>query len=106
MSRPRNPVVGVGKESEDVATPEAGGRRSGKGRSPHRQLEPNAAAERSAWRLEHLRTCPRSLMAPFALGSLGVESLLRHRSLSGALVVRDVYVAARSWEPWCRELFA
>ena len=41
-------------------------------------------------------TCPRSLMAPFALGSLGVESLLRHRSLLGALVFRDVYVAARS----------
>ena len=49
-------------------------------------------------------TCPRSLMAPFALGNLGVESLLRHRSLLGALVFRDVYVAARSWEPWCREL--
>ena len=28
-------------------------------------------------------------MAPFALGSLGVESLLRHRSLLGALVFRD-----------------
>ena len=50
-------------------------------------------------------TCPRWLMAPFALGNLGVESLLRHRSLLGALVFRDVYVAARSWEPWCRELF-
>ena len=25
-------------------------------------------------------TCPRSLMAPFALGSFGVESLLRHRN--------------------------
>ena len=50
-------------------------------------------------------TCPRWLMAPFALGSLAVQSLLRHRSLLGALVSRDVYVAARSWEPWCRELF-
>ena len=41
-------------------------------------------------------TCPRWLMAPFALGSLGVESLLRHRSLLGALVFKDCYVAARS----------
>ena len=46
-------------------------------------------------------TCPRWLMAPVALGSLGAESLLRHRSLLGALVFRDCYVAARSWEPWC-----
>ena len=44
-------------------------------------------------------------MAPFALGSHGVESLLRHRSLLGALVFRDVYVAARSWEPWRSKLF-
>ena len=43
-------------------------------------------------------------MAPFALGSLGVESLLRHRSLLGALVLRDVYVAARSREPWWSEI--
>ena len=28
---------------------------------------------------------------------LGVQSLLRHRSLLGALVFRDFYVAARSW---------
>ena len=25
--------------------------------------------------------------------------------LGALLVFRDVYVAARSWEPWCRELF-
>ena len=43
--------------------------------------------------------------SPFAIGSLGVESLLRHRSLLGALVFRDVYVAARSWEPWRSKLF-
>ena len=41
-------------------------------------------------------TCPRSLMAPFALGSLGVQRWLHCRSLLGALVFRNVYVAARS----------
>ena len=49
-------------------------------------------------------TCPRWLMAPFALGSLGVQSLLRHRSLLGALVFRACYVLARCWEPWCSEI--
>ena len=44
-------------------------------------------------------------MAPFALGSLGVESLLRHRSLLGALVFRACYVLARYWKPWCSEVF-
>ena len=44
-------------------------------------------------------------MAPFALRGLGVENLLRQRSLLGALVFRDSYVAARSWEPWCSEMF-
>eukprot|EP00959_Pyramimonas_sp_CCMP1952_P223973 4683345-Pyramimonas_sp.AAC.1 len=44
-------------------------------------------------------------MAPFILGSLGVKSLLRHRSLLGALVFRDFDVAACSWEPCCSELF-
>ena len=43
-------------------------------------------------------------MAPFALGSLGVESLLRHRSILGALVFRDCSVTARSREPWCSEI--
>ena len=43
--------------------------------------------------------------SPFALGSLGVESLLRHRSLLGALVFRDCYLVDRSCEPWCSEMF-
>ena len=43
-------------------------------------------------------------MAPFALGSLGAESLLRHRSLLGALVIRPFYLTARSWEHWFEEL--
>ena len=57
-------------------------------------------------------------MAPFALGSLGVETLLRDRSclslgvqrvlrcLSplGALVLRAFYVTDRSWEPWSYQL--
>ena len=77
--------------------------------------------------------CSEMFTLPLALGSLGVENCLRHRSLLGALVLpachvttsscgvqrlvhcrsllgalvfRDVYVAARSWEPWCRDLFA
>ena len=41
---------------------------------------------------------------PLALGGLGVESLLRHRSLLGASVLIIVYVTVRSWEPWCYEL--
>ena len=44
--------------------------------------------------------------SPFPLGSLGVQTLLRHRSLLGALVFRACYVLARCWEPWCDELFA
>ena len=43
---------------------------------------------------------------PLALGSLGVENCLRHRSLLGALVLRACHVTARCWEPWCEELFA
>ena len=49
--------------------------------------------------------CSEIVTLPLALGSLGVESLLRHRSLLGALVFRDCYVATRSWEPWCSEMF-
>ena len=45
-------------------------------------------------------------MAPFALGNLGVESLLRHRSLLGTLVLRACFVTARSREPWCSEIAA
>eukprot|EP00959_Pyramimonas_sp_CCMP1952_P108110 2260166-Pyramimonas_sp.AAC.2 len=45
--------------------------------------------------------CSEIVTLPIALGSLGVESVLRHRSLSGGLVFRDCYVAARSWKPWC-----
>ena len=41
---------------------------------------------------------------PLGLGSLGVESLLRQRSLLGALVVITCYVTARSWEPSCSEM--
>ena len=37
--------------------------------------------------------------------SLGVKSLLRHRSLLGALLFRDCYVAARTWELWCRVVY-
>ena len=33
-----------------------------------------------------------------------MKSLLRHRSLLGAVVFRDCYVAARYWEPWFSEL--
>ena len=58
--------------------------------------------------------CSESVTLPLALGSLGAPSFLCHRSLLGALVLsaclrdrsllvaavfRDVYVAARSWEP-------
>ena len=43
--------------------------------------------------------------SPLALGSLGVESLLRHRSLLGALVFRDCCIVDRSCEPWCSEMF-
>eukprot|EP00959_Pyramimonas_sp_CCMP1952_P069841 1458187-Pyramimonas_sp.AAC.1 len=43
---------------------------------------------------------------PLALGSLGVENCLRNRSLLGALALRACDVTARSWEPWCEELFA
>ena len=39
--------------------------------------------------------------SPLAVGSLGVQRLLRCRSLLGALVFRPFYVTARSWEPWC-----
>ena len=34
-----------------------------------------------------------------------MKRLLRCRSLLGALVLRACYVAARSWEPWCSEMF-
>ena len=34
-------------------------------------------------------TCPRWLMASFALGSLGVKGWLRHRSLLGAVAFKD-----------------
>ena len=49
-------------------------------------------------------TCPRWLMAPFALGSLGVKGRLRHRSFLEAVAVTVFDVAARSWEPWFEEL--
>ena len=42
---------------------------------------------------------------PLALGSLGVENCLRHRSLLGALVLRACHVTARCWKP-CEKLFA
>eukprot|EP00959_Pyramimonas_sp_CCMP1952_P108109 2260166-Pyramimonas_sp.AAC.1 len=43
-------------------------------------------------------------MSPLALESLGVQRLLRCRSLVGTLVLRACYVTARPWEPWCSEL--
>ena len=30
---------------------------------------------------------------------------MRHRSLLGALLFRNCYIADRSWEPWCSEMF-
>ena len=45
--------------------------------------------------------CSDLVLSPLALGSLGVQRLLRCRSLLGALVLRACYVAARSWEPRC-----
>ena len=36
---------------------------------------------------------------------LSVDNCLRRRSLLGALVLRACYVTARSWEPWCSEMF-
>ena len=43
---------------------------------------------------------------PLALGRLGVENCLRHRSLLGALVLRACHVIVRSWVPLCEELLA
>ena len=42
----------------------------------------------------------RDCYAPIALASLGIESLLRHCSLLGASVLIIVYVTVSSWEPW------
>ena len=38
-------------------------------------------------------------------GSRGAQSLSRHCERLGALVLRAFYVTARSWEPWCSEMF-
>ena len=46
---------------------------------------------------------PEIATLPLALGSLGVQTCLRCRSLLRALVSRIVYVTVRSWEPWCCE---
>ena len=55
-----------------------------------------------------LRSCePRRsklFTSPFVLGGRGVQGLLRHCELLGALVIRAFYVTVRSWEPWCYEL--
>merc|ERR1712228_1110181 len=45
-------------------------------------------------------TITQGLMAPFALGSLGVTNFVRRRSLLGALAFRAFYGTVRSWEPW------
>eukprot|EP00959_Pyramimonas_sp_CCMP1952_P444080 9297195-Pyramimonas_sp.AAC.1 len=45
----------------------------------------------------HVRTGPRGLMAPFAIGSLVIKSW--------ALSLRACCATSRSWEPWCEEWF-
>ena len=48
-----------------------------------------------------LAPCSQMFALPLALRSLGVQNLLRERSLLGALVRWAFYVTVPSWEPWC-----
>ena len=78
----------------------------GAGGGPRGELSGDYIAARSweSW-------CSDMFTLPLALGRLGVENCLRHRSLLGALVLRACRVTVRcwemahgtlrSWEPWC-----
>ena len=69
---------------------------------------PSSVWGREPWRqscVRHWAVCGPEGSHQRPYWSLGVKNLSRHCKLLVALVLRAFYVTARSWEPWCSEMF-